>query len=133
MSSMPREALNTSASKPGAISVPTSTLNALARAIGVSGETAEEVAPAFGTRRPRFLVARAESRLSRSDRPVDPQRGRAGIRLVDCGQRFFLLDRGCVNVVVCPEGEPQVHQISFHLLSLFGRRRQLTAHRRCAS
>src|SRR5207302_6207849 len=78
---------------------------------GVCRETAEEIAPAFGTRRPRFLVACAESRLSRSDRPVDPQRGRAGIRLVDCGQRFFLLDRGCVNVVVRPEGEPQVHQI----------------------
>ena len=96
---------------------------------GVCRETAEEIAPAFGTRRPRFLVACAESRLSRSDRPVDPQRGRAGTRLVDCGQRFFFLDRGCVNVVVRPEGEPQVHQISFHLLSLFGGRRELTTHR----
>ena len=37
MSSMPREALNTSASKPGAIGVPSSRLNALARAITSCG------------------------------------------------------------------------------------------------
>ena len=37
MSSMPREALNTSASKPGVIGVPSSTLNALARAITSCG------------------------------------------------------------------------------------------------
>ncbi len=37
MSSMPREALNTKASNPGAIGVPSSTLNALARAITSCG------------------------------------------------------------------------------------------------
>src|SRR3569623_1308401 len=37
MSSMPREALNTRASKPGVIGVPSSTLSALARAISSSG------------------------------------------------------------------------------------------------
>jgi hypothetical protein len=37
MSSMLREALNTNASKPGAIGVPNSTLNALARAITSCG------------------------------------------------------------------------------------------------
>jgi len=37
MSSIPREALNTSASKPGVIGVPSSTLKALARAITSSG------------------------------------------------------------------------------------------------
>src|SRR5882724_5316305 len=37
MSSMPREALKTKASKPGAIGVPSSTLSALARAISSSG------------------------------------------------------------------------------------------------
>jgi hypothetical protein len=37
MSSMPREALKTSASKPGVIAVPTSTLSALARAMSSWG------------------------------------------------------------------------------------------------
>jgi hypothetical protein len=37
MSSMPREALNTKASKPGVIVVPSSTLNALARTITSCG------------------------------------------------------------------------------------------------
>src|ERR1035437_3764083 len=37
MSSIPREALNTNASKPGVIGVPSSTLSALARAISSCG------------------------------------------------------------------------------------------------
>jgi hypothetical protein len=37
MSSIPREALKTSASKPGVIGVPSSTLSALARAISSCG------------------------------------------------------------------------------------------------
>src|SRR5450759_4270980 len=77
MSSIPREALKTNASKPGVIGVPSSTLNALARAITSCGsemsaaEVMNKITPA-DISDPQEVIARATALSVEHGTPITP-------------------------------------------------------------
>src|SRR5664279_4536780 len=77
MSSIPRDALNTRASKPGAIVVPSSTLSALARAITSCGsemsaaDVMNKITPA-DISDPQEVIARAKALSVELGTPITP-------------------------------------------------------------